>query len=324
MSVEPLKTGLLGLGKMGQNHLRILSMLKSVDLRFIYDIDIELMQFLATAHNVKPCHDLESALREVDAIIICTPTSTHLDYILQAGKHVKNIFVEKPMGDSVKKSQQIVTFAEDNGITVQVGFIERFNPAIKALANILNQGSKIINVDFTRTNKLSDRIKDVDVIYDLMIHDIDLALYFNGPAKDISAYGTLNDGLIGFATANIHHENGRQSRVLASRITEKKSRLIQATCKDYFINCELLRKEIIVSKQSQVKQEFNKPYTISSIEEAVEVMPQEALLNEIQHFIRLCHGQSVDVPGAHDALCASQVCTQIKELIFNNYSKSGL
>lgn len=318
MSVEPLKIGLLGLGKMGRNHLRILSMLKSVDLRFIYDIDDESMQSLAKAHNINPCHDLESALQEVDAVTICTPTSTHLDYVLQVGKHVKHIFVEKPMGDSIEKSQQIVKFAEDNGITLQVGFIERFNPAVKALANILDQGSEIINVDFTRTNKLSDRIKDVDVIYDLMIHDVDLALYLNGPAKHIDAYGTVNDGLIGFATANIHHENGSQSRVLASRVTEKKTRLIQATCKDYFIDCELLRKEIIVSKQSQVKQEFNKPYTISSIEEAVEVMPQEALLNEIQHFVQLCHGQSVDVPGALDALHASQVCAQIKELIFNN------
>jgi len=303
---------------MGQSHLRILSMLKLVDLRFIYDTDDESMQSLARAHNVKPCHDLESALRDVDAVSICTPTSTHLEYILQAGKHVKYIFVEKPMGDSIENSRKIVNFAEDNSIILQVGLIERFNPAVRALTNFIDQGSEIINIDFTRTNKISDRIKDVDVIYDLMIHDIDLALYLNGPVKHIDAYGTINDGLIAFCTANILHENGRQSRVLASRITEKKTRQIQATCNDYFIDCDLLRKEIIVSRQSIVKQEFNKPYTISSIEEAVEVMPQEALLNEIQNFIQLCSGHTVDVPKAHDALQASQVCAQIKEIIFNN------
>lgn len=321
MSLEPLKIGLLGLGKMGRNHLRILSMLKSVDLRFIYDIDDSLMHSLAKTHSVKPCDDLASSLRDVDAVIISTPTSTHLDYILETGKYVNHIFVEKPMSDSAEKSQQIISFAEDNGITIQVGFIERYNPAVVALANILDQSGSTINIDFTRTNKLSDRIKDVDVIYDLMIHDIDLALHLNGPVKNVEAYGTVSHGLIGFATASIHHVNGSQSRLLASRVTEKKVRLIQATCEDYFIDCDLLRREIIINKQSQVKQDVNQPYRISSIEEAVEVMPQEALLNEIQSFQQLCCGQNVDVPGALDALNASHVCAQIKDLILHKSMK---
>ena len=103
---------------------------------------------------------------------------------------------------------------------IQCGFIERFNPVVSELKRVL-ENEEVINIDFSRTNRLSSRITDVDVVLDLMIHDIDLALYLNGPVKSVVAHGKEEHGLVAFASALLHHENGSLSRVLASRMTEQ-------------------------------------------------------------------------------------------------------
>jgi predicted dehydrogenase len=315
MSNKTLKVGLIGLGKMGKNHLRILSMLKSVSLEFIYDIDVPQAKELANQYEVSLVLNLESALNDVEAVVICTPTSTHFEYIKLVGEYVKNIFVEKPLTETQEKSRQVLEYADVQKLNIQIGFIERFNPAIEDLKTILTKNSPIINIDFTRTNKLSSRITDVNVITDLMIHDIDLALYLNGPVKTLTANGVIENGMVAFANATLHHLNGSYSRILASRITEKKIRLIQATCQDMFIYCDLLRKEIIINKQSVTNQSINQPYTISSVEEMVAVLPQEALLNELQTFVAFCNGKEVSIPNVNDGLNATIVCDKIQQCI---------
>src|SRR5690606_25528695 len=107
----------------------------------------------------------------VDAVIICTPTVTHADYIRVAAQCVKNIFVEKPLAATMEEAEEIQALAEERGLNIQVGFIERFNPAVRSLKTVLERTEQIISLDFVRTNKVSSRIVDVDVVADLMIHD---------------------------------------------------------------------------------------------------------------------------------------------------------
>ena len=149
-----------------------------------------------------------------------------------------------------------------------------------------------------------------------MIHDIDLALYLNGPARSVAAHGFAHGEMTDFASALITHENGRFSRIQASRITEKKMRLIEATCVDMFVDCELLRKEIIISRQSEIRQAEGQPYTISAVQEAIEVRPQEALLSELQAFVASCRGQSlVELPGVLAGLAAMQISDEIQKAV---------
>jgi predicted dehydrogenase len=210
----------------------------------------------------------------------------------------------------------LVRFATEQCLNLQVGFIERFNPAVQSLKRVLEKSERIISIDFTRTNKLSTRITDVDVIADLMIHDIDLALYLNGPAKSVAAHGFAHGAMIDFASALITHENGRFSRIQASRITEKKMRLIEVTCVDMFVDCELLRKEIIISRQSEIRQTEGYPYTISAVQEAIEVPPQEALLTELQAFVASCQGKDIiELPSALDGLAAMKICEDIQKAV---------
>lgn len=313
MGTPAQKIGLIGLGSMGRNHLRILSMLKEAELVFLSDLNTEAANAMAAAHGTHAVADPFTALDAIDAVVLCTPTATHADYILRIGKSVRNIFVEKPLAATVDEARTVKDFVDKNGLNLQVGFIERYNPAVQGLKDVLEKSERVISVDFTRTNKLSSRITDVDVVIDLMIHDIDLALYLNGPARTVAAHGFARGDVIDFASTLITHDNGRFSRIQASRITEKKMRKIEATCTDMFVDCELLRKEILITRQSEIVQAEGQPYKITATQEAVEVRSQEALLSEMQAFIASCSGNPGDNhPNANAGLSALEIADTVR------------
>jgi predicted dehydrogenase len=313
MSKTQLSVGLVGAGKMGKNHLRVLSMLNGVRVAFVHDANPEAEAQAAASYGVTTARDLDTAMTGVDALIIASPTSTHIDYIRRAAGRVSTLFVEKPLAGTLEESEEVQRIAKQNGMRIQVGFIERFNPAVEVLKRMLHEAPQVVSVDLTRTNKVSSRITDVDVVIDLMIHDIDLALHFNGPVLGVSAHGSRHGDMIDFASAMLTHENGRFTRIQASRITEKKMRMIQATCMDMFIDCDLLRKEIQINRQSEVRQKEGEPYVISAQTESVEVRPQEALLSQLQAFIAFAKGGSAaNVPTHLDGLAAMRVCEQVR------------
>lgn len=313
MNNKIVKIGLLGVGKMGQNHLRNLAMLKQVEIGFIYDFDKELCEKLAVQYGVKASHNLDEDLQSVDGVVIVTPTFTHADYIRQVSKYVKNIFVEKPLTDRLESSKEIVKLAKELDLNIQVGFIERYNSAVVALEKVIKNSNHVINIDFSRTNKVSSRITDVDVVIDLMIHDIDLAISINGKPKKVEAHGYVKDGMAEYARAIITHENGSYSNIVASRITEKRIRHISATCDDMYIDCNLLSKEVFVNKQSI--EQYLDNVSISSKSETIDVRPQEGLLLELMDFVKLCQGEKVDIPNEADGLLAMEVANEVQKQI---------
>jgi predicted dehydrogenase len=281
---KKIRIGVIGLGKMGKNHLNILSLLNSVEVKFVSDLDNNNNRKFLFAKNPF------SLLKEVDAVIIATPTSTHFDIIKKIGKKVKNIFVEKPLAQNFSEAKKIISLVKKNKINLRVGFIERFNPAVESLLKIIKKNQKIISFDFTRTNPLSSRIKDVDVVIDLMVHDVDLAILFNGNVKFVKSYGYKKFGKIFYVTAILQHENGVFSRILTSRITQKKIRQINVVSENKYIECDLLRKQIYVSKNTKVKDYGKKNFIYKNLGEVIETSPQEALLSEVQAFIYSCRG----------------------------------
>ncbi|HUE78784.1 MAG TPA: Gfo/Idh/MocA family oxidoreductase [Sphingomicrobium sp.] len=310
---QPVRLGIIGLGRMGQNHLRVLSLLKGAEIGFVYDKDSDTTQRIAQTAGVLAADDWSVLLGEVDAVIIASPTTTHADYIFAAADGVRNIFVEKPVAESSDRALEVAAFAADRDLNIQVGFVERFNPAVQQLKQLLDHSREVVSVDFARTNKISARITDVDVVADLMIHDIDLALHLNGPVSDIAAHGIADGGMIDFASVLLTHRNGRFSRLIASRITDKKMRMIQATCRDMFVDCDLLRKEISITRQSEVVQPAGEPYIITALEETLEVRPHEALVLELQAFLNSCNGEILDhTPGVEAGVEAMRICTVVQ------------
>ncbi len=314
--ISPVRIGLYGVGKMGQNHLRVLSLLKGVEIVFIYDVNLDAAKRISANYGVEAVDDPLSMLDKIDAVVIASPTTTHAELVKLIGKKVRNIFVEKPLAGTLAEAQELAAFAKLNDLNIQVGFIERFNPAVQATKKVLQRSEQVISIDFTRTNKLSSRITDVDVITDLMIHDIDLAMYMNGPVKTVEAHGLAQGQMIDFASALLTHTNGSFSRIQASRVTEKKMRMIQATCLEMFVDCDLLRKEIHISRQSEIRKVEGEPYTIASLQESIEVRPQEALLSELQVFVLSCRGEfDEERPGIDAGLEAMFVCDQVQRAV---------
>ena len=313
MKNKTAKIGLLGIGVMGQNHLRNLSMLKQVEIAFIYDLDKQACDKISKIYNVPVSDNLERDLKGLDGVIIVTPTFTHFDYIKLVSKYVKNIFVEKPLTSALETSKEVVKLAKELNLKIQVGFIERYNPAVVALQNVISNSKNTIAIDFSKTNKVSSRITDVDVIMDLMIHDIDLALKFNGEVDKIYAHGYIKNQMIEYARAIITHKNGSFSNILASRITEKRTRNICVTCDDKYIDCNLLSKEIFVNKQTI--EQYIDNVSISSKIEIVDVRPQEALLLELIDFAKLCNGDDVVVANECSGLAAIEVASVIQKEI---------
>ena len=313
--MKPVKIGLLGLGNMGQNHLRVLSMLKDIELCFIFDTDREKCALLSQEYNVPISNDILDDYKRIDALVVATPTLTHHNYVKQASEYVKYFFVEKPLADTLQKSEEILKLSKKYELKIQVGFIERYNPAIIALREVLCQSRKILNIDFTRTNKLSSRITDVDVVMDLMIHDIDLAMFINGQVKKINSYGITEGGMISFGRAVLEHENGVYSSLTASRITEKKIRQITATCEDMFVDCNLLSKEILINKQTVVDQYFDNIF-IASKEETIGLKQQETLLSQHLSFVEFCRGKSdASIPTVENGVNAISIAETIQKQI---------
>lgn len=309
-----LKVSILGIGNMGKNHLRVLSMLKGVKVEKIFDFNEEALKLLSKQYDVPYTTDAEKALENIDAAIIVTPTSTHFDYFKLCVGKVTNVFIEKPLAETYEQAQEIKAIANQNNMFVQCGFIERFNPVVSELKKIL-KSREVINADFFRTNRLSSRITDVDVVTDLMIHDIDLALYLNGSVQDVVAYGSKENGFVSFASVVFKHHNGSLSRIIGSRMTEKKIRSIQVTTKDAYIDAELVRKELHIHQQSAITIDKDDSYMVSSLEQQILVKPQEALLVELQAFISRCNGSQSIVPDVDAGVESLRICQLILESI---------
>lgn len=313
---NPLRIGVVGLGRMGQNHVRVLSLLAGVELAFVYDLDPATSAKVAARHGVPGATDLDAVLDGIDAVVIASPTTTHEEHVRRLLPRVGAFFVEKPLTDRLDTSRTLGEAIAARGALLQVGFIERFNPAVQQLKELLDASQQVVTVDFARTNKISARITDVDVITDLMIHDIDLALYLNGPVAMVAAQGLAQGPMIDYASAYLTHSNGRFSRIQASRITDRKKRSIEATCLDRFIDCDLLRKEITLSRQAEEHQQAGGPYRITAIEEKIEVQPAEALVAELDAFVSRCRGIAVPhAPAAAEAIAAMEVCERIRAAI---------
>jgi len=313
---KKIRIGIVGFGRMGVNHFKILSFLKNVEIVFVYDVKIK-KNF--TKKNVRFVKSIEkSEFKNIDAVFITAPTSLHFHYIKKFSKHIKNIFVEKPLASRIDHIRKIISLSKKNFLKIKVGYIERFNPAIKKMKKKIGN-NKVLCADFFRTNPLGLRIKDVDVVTDLMVHDIDLSIFINGPIKSIEAYGKLEKKIIIFAEANFVHKNGALSRIIASRITKKKIRAINVTTKNNYIECDSLKKEIYVHTNLKIKNLKQKYFTYKGVGEVIEVSHEEPLLSEIKSFLLSCRGMKdkllADCIDSYGVIFA---CEKIKYLIKKN------
>ncbi|TVQ98159.1 MAG: gfo/Idh/MocA family oxidoreductase [Desulfovibrionales bacterium] len=317
---QPLKVGLIGVGKMGRNHLRVLSYMKPVNVAFIHDRNREAEVRLAEEFGTRPAENLEEDLAQVDAVVLATPTSTHLEYIELVSRFVTNLFVEKPLTDSLETTRTAAELARKRNLRLQVGFIERFNPVVTELVKIVGRSTDVVSMDLSRTDKVPDRNLDVDVVLDLMVHDLDLALHLRGPVERIQAFGHTQNGLTALAHAVLVHSNGTISRIMASKITEKRIRQIAVTCPEMYVEADLLQKELVLHRKTVAQRYAD--LSLASVREAVFVPHEEALLAQLLAFAGYCRGRDcagpANVPTVEAALASMELAEVIRESIVQN------
>jgi predicted dehydrogenase len=235
--VEKTRVGVVGVGHLGSLHLKMLISMPDVAVTGLFDADSEKAGKVAGHQGVTAKSSLAELLKEVDAVTIATPTGSHHLVAMEALRAGKHVFVEKPITQTVAEADEICAEARRNGLIVQVGHIERFNPAILALEKY---PISPMFVESHRLAQFNPRGTDVAVVLDLMIHDIDLILSFvKSPVRSVEANGVavVSDS-VDIANARIQFENGCVANVTASRISQRKMRKMRLFQKSGYISID--------------------------------------------------------------------------------------
>ena len=245
LAVEPVRIGVIGAGRMGHNHCRILSAMRHALLVGITDIDSIVGERVAQQYETTFYHTLPELLSQVDAAVIAAPTPAHFDlamYCLDLGLH---LLIEKPITATIPEAETLVTTAADRGCIVQVGHIERFNPTYTELKHVL-EDVNVAAMNFRRLSPYVGSNTDVDVVLDLMIHDLDLVLDLaQEQPVSVHASGVSSfSGDIDHAVAQLNFPTGSLWTVMVSRLTEHKVRSIDVTGLEVYVEGDLLNKSI--------------------------------------------------------------------------------
>ena len=235
--MNKLKIGVIGAGHLGNFHIKLLKEIENCDLVGIYDKAPDIAEESGNKHGVKIYSDINNLLQNIDAVSIVTTTSSHYEIAkkcLEAGKHV---LVEKPITSEIWQAEELVQIAKSKNLKMQVGHIERFNPALISLDKYHLQP---MFIQSDRLAQFNPRGIDVAVIHDLMIHDIDIILSLvKSNVKDIQASGiAVVSDKIDIANARLVFENGAVANVTASRISQKKMRKMRMFQKDAYITLD--------------------------------------------------------------------------------------
>lgn len=306
-----IRTAVIGAGYLGRFHAQKYAALPQVDLLAVVDTDAEARDRVAREVGCEAVADYRVLLGKVDAVSVVTPTPLHhrvsMDF-LEAGAHV---LVEKPITSTMDEARELVATAARRGKVLQVGHLERFNPAILAVEGLLDRPR------FVESNRLAPfkpRGTDVSVVLDLMIHDIDLIQNIvNSPVASIDAVGaSVFTDEIDIANARIRFENGCVADATASRISMKSERKLRVFQADAYLSIDLQQKVLtMVRKGSGAPQAGVPPVEIN--EQSFD--PGDALRDEIVSFLECIETGRRPVVSGEDGLQALETATRIGELL---------
>ena len=237
--MEKIKVGVIGVGHLGSLHAKMFSTIESVKLDGIYDADIERAKKVAGEFKTNACNSVDELLKKVDAVSIATPTSAHHEVALEALNAGKHIFIEKPITKNAEQAGDLIRKAREKNLKIQVGHIERFNPALLSIDRMKLQP---LFIESHRLAQFNPRGTDVAVIHDLMIHDIDIILSLvKSKVISIAANGVaVVTNNIDIANARIQFESGCVANVTASRISASKMRKMRLFQRDAYISLNFL------------------------------------------------------------------------------------
>lgn len=312
--MSTLRTAVIGVGYLGKFHADKYADLPDAELIAVADVNEARARSIAEKHGVEYYTDYRAILDQVEAVSIVVPTQIHHEVAKQVLARGIHVLLEKPITPEVAEAQELVALAREQDVVFQIGHLERFNPAILALENVLKDP---LFIESHRVAPFNPRGADVNVILDLMIHDIDIILDILGaPVKHIDAHGVAALSKdVDIANARIQFENGCVANVTASRAGLKSERRMRLFQQDAYITIDLQKKTLGIHRKGKGEM-FPGIAEIESEEQAFE--QGDALKAEIEAFLHSIKTQTPPVVSGEDGTRALKTALKITRLLGNN------
>jgi UDP-N-acetylglucosamine 3-dehydrogenase len=278
-----IKIAVIGVGGWGKNHVRVLDNMGVLEA--VCDLSADRAKEIARKYDTKfysSIKDLFSNERGLNACLVCTPTKSHLSVVREAIQNGCHVFVEKPLSFSSKECEEMTDLSKKAKVLLTCGYVERFNPAVQDLKKIIQNQTygDLLMMEFHRENRMPLHIKDVGVIYDTSVHDIDTAMFLFGKgAKMVFARAGKKFHLFeDFATIMLGFEDQKVAIIASNWVTPKKVRTFSAVCTEGTVNGDFITQEIRINHADATiiprRQQF-----------------QEPLVLELQSFIEVLEGK---------------------------------
>lgn len=322
---KKLNFGLVGVGHLGTFHLKLLKEIENINFVGFYELDKEKASNIESEYAVKSYSNYDSLLNDVEALSIVIPTNLHYEIAKKALEKGKHIFIEKPITETIAHAKELIAMAERSNLKIQVGHIERFNPAI---LSIEKYNLCPLFIESHRLDQFKPRGVEVAVVLDLMIHDIDIILsLIKSPIASVEANGVaIISDTLDIANARITFQNGSVANVTSSRISQKKMRKMRIFQKDAYISVDFqqgLSEVFRLADENEKKVEMS--VSLGQIEKAKqkknivyeqpEVKEINALKYEIELFSNSVLNDTTPVVSAYDGLRALEVADLIMQKI---------
>lgn len=262
-----IRIGVIGVGTMGRNHTRVYSEMQDVELVGISDSDKERANIVAKEFKIRAFTSHKELFKQdINAVSIAVPTSQHKKIAIDAANAGIHILLEKPIAESIENANEIINNCKSNGVTLMIGHIERFNPIIPIIKKYI-KNSEVLSIFITRVGPIPPRIKDVGVVIDMAIHDIDLIRYIS-ESNFKKIYALTKNAISVYedtAILSFQMENGILANIITSWLTPFKIREINIATKEKFIKgCLISQKLTEFSKYTEngsyIVKEINVPY----------------------------------------------------------------
>ncbi len=310
---DRLSVGVIGVGSMGQHHARVYQELPDAELVGVSDVNHQQAAEAAEKYGTAAM-SRESLLSIADAVSLVVPTAYHYELAMTAIEAGVDLLIEKPITDTPAAGRELAAAAKDAGVTIQVGHIERFNPAVRTLSEITDS-LEIIALDTQRLGPPTGREIDDGVGVDLMIHDADILLSIvDSPVETVSAAETAGQQ---YMTATVEFENGVVATLTASRVTQQKIRTLSVTADDCRVNVDYMAQSIQINRHSlpeYIETNGDVRYRHENIIERPTVENGEPLKKELAAFVRAVQTDSKPLVSAADGIRALELVNQIQSV----------
>ena len=292
--MDKVNISLIGVGRMGQFHLNVINQINQINLAGIYDANEDHLNEISQKYNIKKFTSIDEAIDNADAVIIASPTIHHFEIAKKAVEKGRHVLVEKPMTETYAQAVELEEIVKQKNIILQVGHVERFNGAVQELHHIIE---KPYLIEARRLAPFTPRITDVGVVFDIMIHDLDIVTSLvKKPIIRFSASGkkirTQNEDM---ASALLEFEDSTIATISASRVTQEKIRTLAISTEEAYFILDYATQDITIHRQaasqSNIKTSIGINYKQESIIERVFIHRDNPLKLEDEHFANCILGK---------------------------------